>query len=158
MKTLAVLSDTHGNVKDIQKILPIMQSCDYVVHLGDCMRDMYPFKEVLGTRLIQVKGNCDHEAGIKTAELEVEGKKLFFTHGDLFGVKSSMLSLSLYAKENSFDGVFFGHTHYCHLSQDGGIVYCNPGAMERLELEKSFAFVTVTKEKILCKINRSAVR
>ena len=40
MKKLIVLSDSHGNVKGIEKLRGLMQENDYVVHLGDGAMDM----------------------------------------------------------------------------------------------------------------------
>ena len=156
MRTLAVLSDTHGNLSAIEKILPILESVDFVVHLGDCNSDMKGFTSIKD-KLITVKGNCDLCIGEKVKMVEVEGKRLLFTHGDLFGVKSSLNRISYYAEENKVDAVFYGHTHEAFCESVNGILYVNPGAMARMQVQKSFAYVTVLEDKILCNINRSVL-
>ena len=39
MKTVAVLSDTHGNRKAIDRLSQILSECDYIIHLGDTSED-----------------------------------------------------------------------------------------------------------------------
>ena len=40
MKTLLILSDSHGNLKGVSDLLPLIAENDYVVHLGDGGADM----------------------------------------------------------------------------------------------------------------------
>ena len=44
MKTILVLSDTHGNLSDMEKLKGIMAESDYVFHLGDYQSDILAFK------------------------------------------------------------------------------------------------------------------
>ncbi|MBQ7164250.1 MAG: metallophosphoesterase [Clostridia bacterium] len=155
MKTIAVLSDTHGNYDAIEKIMPVLESCDFVAHLGDRFTDMQPYKKALGDKLVCVKGNCDFTAGDVYRILEVEGKRLLFTHGDAFGVKYSLTRLALFAEEQRADAVFFGHTHAAFEETRGGVLFVNPGALARTSFEKTFAFVTVTESKIVSCHNRT---
>ena len=153
MKTIAVLSDTHGNVGAIERIMPVLEGCDLVVHLGDCFTDMSAFRERLKSKLICVRGNCDFSTEEKVKTVDIEGKRLLFTHGDLFGVKGSLTRLSYFAEEKQADAVFFGHTHEAMCERVNGILYVNPGAISRMSACKSFAFVTVSERGVLCNIN-----
>ena len=47
MKTIVVLSDTHGNRADISKISNIILESDYVFHLGDCYGDFVDYAYAL---------------------------------------------------------------------------------------------------------------
>ena len=40
MKTLIVISDSHGNLKAVEKLRPLVAENDAVVHLGDGAGDM----------------------------------------------------------------------------------------------------------------------
>ena len=51
------------------------------------------------------------QAAVKTSEIEVCGKKIVYTHGDLFGAKYGNGGLVSLAKEKGADIVLFGHTH-----------------------------------------------
>ena len=156
MKTIAVLSDTHGNYGAIEKILPILESCDLVFHLGDRFTDMRPFEKTLSGKLHCVKGNCDFTAGDIYKIIEIEGKRLLLTHGDAFGVKYSLTRLALFAEEQRADAVFFGHTHAAFEEEREGVLFVNPGSLDRMNFEKTFAFVTVTESKITCCHNRTS--
>jgi len=155
MKSIAVLSDTHGNLSAIEAVFSILQSCDMVFHLGDCFTDMRGFKSALGDKLVCVKGNCDLYPESKYKIIELEGKRLLITHGDAFGVKSGLTRLSFFAKEQGVDAVFFGHTHMACCIEEDGVLYVNPGALARTGVDKSFAYVNIVNGKILCNHNRN---
>ena len=40
MKKIIVISDTHGNTKGIEKLMPIIAENDYLIHLGDGSADL----------------------------------------------------------------------------------------------------------------------
>lgn len=114
MKILA-LSDNHS--KDVCLNL---NDFDYIIHSGD--RGNFT-----SDKAVMVKGNCDFE-GDKTLFLNIEGKKVLITHGDLYGVKEGLMRISLFALENKVDYVFFGHTHVPTFFEYNGIKFINPGA------------------------------
>ncbi len=153
MVTISVLSDTHGNLAAIEKALPVLETCNYVFHLGDCASDMKGFKSIFGDRLITVRGNCDMTLGDRYKIVEIENKRLLITHGDMFGVKTSLNRLSVFAEEQGVDAVFFGHTHTPFCKRAGGTLFVNPGAMSRMQPQKSFAYVTIADGKVNCSIN-----
>ena len=59
MKKIVVISDTHGNREFLKQIEGVMLESDYVIHLGDGIGDMRPYRDALGDRLVTVRGNCD---------------------------------------------------------------------------------------------------
>ena len=154
MKLLSVLSDTHGNISSIEKILPVIKESDYVIHLGDGLQDIKPFERELKGKLILVKGNCDYLPYEKSSVLEIEKKKILFTHGDLFGVKQSLLRLRICAEERGACAAFYGHTHIACECEDNGVLLFNPGSLSLYSAFQSYGFVCVTENKIVCKINR----
>lgn len=152
MKTLCVLSDTHGYLDAIHRISNVIFESDYVLHLGDGVGDMRSFTEMLGDKFYAVKGNCDCLPYRKEELLEIEGHRILMTHGDLYGVKYSMTALSLRAKELNADVVLFGHTHTAEIFEEGGITFINPGSLSGT-MKESFAYVVITKEKVVATIN-----
>ena len=74
MKTAVIISDTHGNISAMEKLLPIMKESDFVFHLGDFQRDIELFEKELGKKIISVKGNCD--GGGEEIVTEIEGVKI----------------------------------------------------------------------------------
>ena len=154
MKTLSVLSDTHGNISSIEKILPVLKESDYVVHLGDGINDMKYFERELKGKLIKVRGNCDFSVAEKYSLLEIENSKILITHGDLFGVKQSLLRLRMFAEEKGACAAFYGHTHIADECTDNKILLFNPGSLSAYSAFRSYGFVCVANEKIICKINK----
>lgn len=53
---IAVISDTHNNVRNIEKNLSAFNACDYLVHLGDGVNDLNSFLSVLKCQVIRVRG------------------------------------------------------------------------------------------------------
>ena len=131
MKIL-VLSDSHS-------AFGFMRSCieatapDAMIHLGD----YYPDGETMAEEyphipMYQVPGNCDlHRYFIPDPEIriiELDGVRLYLTHGHRHGVKQSLLRLKADAKAANAQAALFGHTHVAHCQQEDGLWMINPGA------------------------------
>lgn len=149
MKTLFILSDTHGNAEGIKKLLPIMEENDYVIHLGDYITDARYFTEKVYEKLYAVKGNCD--GGGEDLVVEIEDKKILLTHGDRYGVKQGNLKLLYKAKELGADAVFYGHTHSALVEEVDGITIVNPGTLSKYS-DKTYCYAVVSNGKIIAKI------
>lgn len=155
MKTIGILSDTHGNYTAIDRAMSVLAECDYVFHLGDCFTDMRPYASALAGKLVCVKGNCDAARANAVEIVEVEGKRLMLTHGDRFGVKTTLQPLADYAAKEGADAVFYGHTHVAGIDERGGVTLVNPGALSFMTREKSIAYAVVASGKVVVKINGS---
>lgn len=92
---------------------------DLFLHLGDGafaferIAERYPDRAFLC-----VRGNCDSrfqwtEERCPPEEqwITLEGKRLFFTHGHLYGVKGGLERLLATARAQHADLVLYGHTH-----------------------------------------------
>jgi len=148
VKTAVILSDTHGNFSAIEKILPIMQESDFVIHLGDFQRDIFAYEKELGKKIISVKGNCD--GGGEDRILEIEKVKILITHGNKYSVKSNMLNLIYVAKEKGVNAVFYGHTHVSDTFKQDGILFVNPGCMSGF-YEKTYCYAVFHDGKVTTK-------
>ena len=155
MKKIVVLSDTHGNLGAIYSIYDILLESDMVFHLGDHFDDMNELSQTLGDKLYRVYGNCDFGRDPKEILVEVEGLKIFATHGDLYGVKRSADKLVERAKTLDANVVFYGHTHSAEIREVDGITIINPGSAERYGTNKSFCYCVVSGEKITAVINKN---
>lgn len=157
MKKIVVLSDTHKNLKTISSILQIMEESDMVIHLGDHYSDMDIFAPILKDKLYRVHGNCDCGSQ-KEIVIEVEGHRLYATHGDLFGAKRGTSRLVERAKEEGCDIVLYGHSHSAVVKEENGITVINPGTMERYAPMKSFCYLVINGEKVVAAINDNIER
>lgn len=133
MKTILVLSDSHGNKTFLKRILKT-NDADQIVFLGDGLRDFEDcFEEVFGGTVkgvCMVKGNCDlGNLRPAFARFELGGHSFLCLHGYYPNVKISLDGLVDVAEENSCKTVLFGHTHMPELTEKNGITMFNPGAV-----------------------------
>ena len=149
MKTIIVVSDTHGNYSSIEKLLPIMNESDYVFHLGDFERDITAYKRVLKAQIVSVKGNCD--GGGEEKVVEIEGVKILLTHGDVYNVKTTLSNLYYRAKELGATVVFYGHTHNSNVEKIDGIEFINSGCMNKFS-QNSYCYAVIHNKKLTSKV------
>ena len=117
MKCL-VFSDTHGSLATVRRAMSMHPDCEAVFFLGDGIRDL---EAIAMTRrdvaFIAVRGNCDTSAYFRSEELKkvdsinILGKKIVLTHGDLYGAKAGLGGLKALAEKEGADILLFGHTH-----------------------------------------------
>lgn len=131
---IAFLGDTHRNKYAISLALRKINElkADMVIHLGDCVDDIETIKEGFDGEVLGVVGNCDCTSRFPNNQIiEISNKKIFFTHGHLYGVKNSLSSILYKGEEVGADIILYGHTHII-LSEDiNGIVVMNPGSIPK---------------------------
>ena len=149
---LLVLSDTHRSLgfacEAIEKERP-----DAVVHLGDHLSDAedlsFAYQE---PDFYYVPGNCDYEPTANPSlTLELDGVRIFLTHGHLFGVKSGTAALLAAAKERGAQLALYGHTHIAACTELEGVTLLNPGTAGRLG-RSSYAVVETQNGGFLCRM------
>ena len=80
MKTLTVISDTHGNMRKITELNAIFEECDYIVHLGDTSSDGARIRAQFPDKTILINGNCDPvKLGEDEKVIEIENVRIFST-------------------------------------------------------------------------------
>ena len=135
MKCL-IFSDSHNYPYHMEKAILKNPDTELVFFLGDGLSDLeelyYRFPKI---KFLPVKGNCDFrfivcgEAVSKTGEINICGKRIVYTHGDLYGAKYGKTGLCNLARSRFADIVLFGHTHcsVCEQEEDG-LWVLNPGS------------------------------
>jgi len=79
-----------------------------------------------------VAGNCDFSNTYpKEDTITINGLKIFFTHGDLYNVKSTMNSIAIKAESIGADVVLFGHTHIPLKEEYRNTIFMNPGSIPK---------------------------
>lgn len=143
---IVVMSDTHGDSDVIEKVRSFYPNVKTMIHCGD---SELPFSHAALEGMQKVRGNCDIDKAFPNeAIVEVDDTTLFVTHGHLFHVKSSILSLSYRAKEVDAQIACFGHSHVLGAEMIDDVLFINPGSLlkPRGRNEKSFAVIDIQKD------------
>ncbi|MDI6894998.1 MAG: metallophosphoesterase [Bacillota bacterium] len=126
---IGVLSDTHGNLALVHRVVEEMGSVDLLLHAGDYYEDSCRLAE-WGVRVVGVVGNCDCRVdGPAERLVQVGGKRLLLTHGHRYRVKQDFRTLLSRARELNADAVVFGHTHRAEAFWLGKVLFFNPGSL-----------------------------
>ncbi|WP_059171317.1 metallophosphoesterase [Bacillus sp. FJAT-27445] len=148
MKKVLVVSDSHGLEAPLSVIKERHSDVDVFIHCGD---SELPKDDKALKGYITVGGNCDFNPGYPNEEIiEVEGKKIFVTHGHLFSVKSTLMNIQYRAREVGADMVCFGHSHLLGAEMSGGILFMNPGSLRLPKgmKERTYLILKVEKDKV----------
>lgn len=140
---IIVISDTHGDIESIYKVIDKHYNADLFIHAGDSC--LMPFE----IPLFQiVKGNCDlgyeypEELTIKT-----EFGDIYVTHGHKY------FNISPYLIESKNAKIFiFGHTHKKYFDKINNTYVVNPGSLVRPRdgLNGTYAIIYLDNNK--CKV------
>ena len=142
MTRLLILSDSHGNNTNIERIIKEYNNgFDIIFHLGDISSDIENY--INKYRCYVVIGNIEHKDTSHFARYEIEtvieSVNILATHGNRYQVKNGSVVLFDRAKETNADLVLFGHTHEQSLYQKDNITFFNPGALKNGD----YGFITL---------------
>lgn len=148
IKRIGVVSDSHGNIMNLQDAILAMGDIDAIFHLGDYVRDAKKMNVWTHAPAYWIRGNCDmgDSEGIELAKIRIGGKLIMACHGHRFGVKTDLTPLKYNAKQAGADIVLFGHTHHAYQEvDDDGMLILNPGALigGAYSDKPSYAVVTI---------------
>lgn len=160
MKCLC-FSDSHGYTYYMKRALAAHPDCEVVFFLGDGLSDaeMLAMSDPTKSWLF-VRGNCDYRSFLsgekveKVASITLMGKKIVYTHGDLYGAKYGSDGLLLLAERTDADIVLFGHTHspfekYFD-TEKRGVYLFNPGSIgSDFASAPSYGVITLTDSGVL---------
>ena len=129
MKIL-VVSDTHGRDKNLELVLRRERPFDVLIHCGDLEgREAFVEKQA-GCPVYMVSGNNDFFSDLeREREFSLEGRRIFLTHGHLYGVSMDVYRLGEEAAARGMDVALFGHTHRPFLGERKGVTLFNPGSL-----------------------------
>ena len=146
---IAVVSDTHRLSNHIKLAKKLIKNADVLIHLGDVTDDLDELTDGFNGEVYAVRGNCDFSRKYPKEQLLVlDGKKIFITHGDTYGVKYGLTEIFFRAKEINADIVLFGHTHQRFIAEEEGILFMNPGSVSLPRyLGKSLGFIILEEGK-----------
>ncbi len=149
---LLVFSDTHGMSLYMQEAIARHRTADAVIFLGDGARDFETMRALFPQHAFYaVRGNCD--LGIDLPDelvLDLDGVKIFCTHGHNYGVKYDYYRINCAARSRGAGLALFGHTHQPLELYDNGLYLVNPGSASGYRA--SYAWIDASERGILTNI------
>ena len=146
---IGITGDTHGYMACLEQILQLAPDVDMWLHTGDHAEDAFELESLTDVRVIGVLGNCDYDAKQAHIDefLELEGYKIWLTHGHRYMGTGRIEDLAWWAKKLEADIVIYGHTHVPMNEYYGEKLLINPGspARPRGGSKPSFAVLTLVK-------------
>lgn len=128
MKIL-ITSDTHGYYGKISDLILSRGDIDLMLHAGDGVEDCKNIYYETGIDYYVVNGNNDFFSDEPYNKIiDLNGRKIFLTHGHKEGIDYSLSNLIEKAKENSCDIAILGHIHRYIEMKRAGILILNPGS------------------------------
>lgn len=127
MKVL-IVSDSHGNIPVLKKILEKELPCDFIIHCGDGVEDLQHFDTGDAERLM-ITGNMDlsnAKGYARSIITSIGGCKVFIAHGDIQRAHQDYVELYSEGQSNRCDAVIFGHTHRPYIGRGTPVLF-NPG-------------------------------
>ena len=126
---IGVLSDTHGDLANIRKVIKRVTDVAMWLHAGDCSQDADYLRSLVTVPVCAVRGNCDGHTPAKIDEfIEADNCKIWLTHGHRYGVKQGVQELVNWGKCYEANVVVYGHTHIADNHWCEGMLLFNPGS------------------------------
>jgi putative phosphoesterase len=148
MKRVGIISDTHGLLRP--EAAAFLRGSDLIIHAGDIC-DAGILEELAAIAPVTaVRGNNDRGAWAQrireTETLEVEQVSIYVIH--------NIAELDLDPAAAGFRVVVAGHSHKPSVSEDGGVLYINPGSAgpRRFKLPIAVAELTIDGATVQARI------
>lgn len=129
MEKILIISDNHGKLDRLQRIVEETGPYDLMLHCGDGELPPEAYEEIVPCPMRVVRGNCDSFDFPITDVFELKGHRILMTHGHMQYVKFGMDNLLMEAQFQKADIVLFGHTHIQYLENKNGLWLVNPGSL-----------------------------
>lgn len=127
-----IISDTHGDISALDKIMSKHKNIEFFIHSGDTYADAMLISEMYDIPFKGVRGNTDTGFdGENDCFFTLNDIGIFITHGHKYSVKSSINNIYYKGLEMNANIVVFGHTHLPYDYESEGILIINPGSISR---------------------------
>lgn len=127
---ILIVSDTHGNERNLERAILQTYPVDYIFHLGDMEGSESYIEDICPCPVYMVSGNNDFFSPAPAEQvIDLEGYRIFMTHGHRYGVAYNLEKVKLAAEARKCDLVFCGHTHRPLVDDEESIIVVNPGSL-----------------------------
>ena len=125
-----IVSDTHRRNDNYFKVLEKEKNLDLIIHCGDSEGSEYALSESADCPVQLVTGNNDFFSSLpRELELDIEGYKVWVTHGHNYYVNMGDEFIKEEARARGMDIVMYGHTHRPVINENKGVIAINPGSL-----------------------------
>ena len=130
MKIL-VVSDTHGQSKELREVIKKTRPFDLLIHCGDTEGLERRIRQEADCPCVIVRGNNDYFTETPFDDVVEAGKcRIFVTHGHHYGISMGTGRIREKAKEHECNVALYGHTHRPYLDQsDPSLTVASPGSL-----------------------------
>ena len=147
---ILVISDSHGSLRNIEKVIEAQPDAKHIIFLGDGEKDIEEASYIYDDRIYHiVKGNCDFLSDRKSSDIvTIGGTKIYFTHGHYMGDVGKLVET---AKANGAKIALSGHTHIAYTNYIDGVHVMNPGSITvpRDQSRGSYGVIDITAGGII---------
>ncbi len=125
---IVVMSDSHGNIDAVEKVIAQNHNAEGFYHLGDGWRDFAFTTLEPGILRIGVRGNYDMASTLPQKDVRtLEGVRIAALHGEDFsGIADAVLLAAKYHAKV----VLHGHTHVPNIEFVNGVYVICPGTLK----------------------------
>jgi len=149
MTKIAIISDSHDNLPNIQKFLTFCRKNNVkaMLHCGDIssLKTYDYLQENFDGEIFAVEGNADQIDLPKKQIFQIENLKIGLTH-------LKALAKNLLIKNPNLDFIFYGHTHKPWIEHMNNCYLANPGTLAGMFYKASFAILDTKTKKLELKI------
>lgn len=130
---ILVLSDAHGAVDPVLRAIDGHPEARHILYLGDGVEALENLpQQYPGRRFTFVRGNNDFGCDCpEECLLEIEGVRIFATHGHRYSIYYGYDELLRHAQALGAQAALCGHTHVAKTDFSHGVVLLNPGSIAR---------------------------
>ena len=122
---IGIISDTHNVLRN--DVLEELQTCDYILHAGDIMKEEILEKLKKTAPLIVVKGNNDYLMLNEEEYFTLAGYRFYMVHQ--IGEKKDV------------DFYIYGQSHRYECYIQNGVQYLNPGSCGRKRFSLPLTYI-----------------
>ena len=147
---ILIVSDTHGNDRNFERVMMRTYPVDMIFHLGDLEGSEIYFEDICPCPIHMVSGNNDFFSPAPPEQVvEIEGHRIFMTHGHRYSVAYGLEKIKEAAKARQCDLAFFGHTHRPMIDEDDEVIVVNPGSLtypRQMDRKASYVIMEVDSD------------
>lgn len=142
-----IISDSHGSLENVKKIINKEKNIDVVLHLGDIQGQEEELKLMCNCPVYAVRGNCDYCSPFSLTEVvTLESNRIFMAHGHTFDINWTWAEIVNVAREMKCNYALCGHTHIPDITPFGDVIAVNPGSVSlprQSNREPSYALMVI---------------